>query len=52
MSEVGDLVAKLPANECTAVTSKACAILSAGIIVGIRSAIIVLPAPGGPINRM
>ncbi|CAB4567472.1 unannotated protein [freshwater metagenome] len=51
-SETGERCSNVPAIECTAVTSIACSMLKAGMIVGIRSAIIVLPAPGGPINKM
>ena len=39
---------KVPATECMAVTSSAAAVSRRGNMVGIRSASIVLPAPGGP----
>lgn len=42
---------RIPATECTAVTSSESCRVSGGRIQGIRSASIVLPAPGGPLRK-
>ena len=44
----GTCAGNVPATEWMAVTSSAAAVSSLGKMVGIRSASMVLPAPGGP----